>query len=95
MEVSPGSVVGGTVGAVVLEPTVDEEEEEPGTVVDDPGSTEEVVLDAEVVGVPIEEEVVGTMSGAPLSSATPPDAAATTHQAARVTRIVASTQPST
>lgn len=39
--------------------------------------------------------VVGTTSGAPEISFTPPDAAATTHHAASVTRRVATTQPST
>lgn len=39
------------------------------------------------------ELVVGTTSGAPALSLTSPDAAATTHHAARVTSVVASTHP--
>ena len=41
----------------------------------------------------IDELDVGTTTGAPAVSLTSPDAAATTHHAARVTRVVARTQP--
>ncbi|REK09229.1 MAG: hypothetical protein DWQ40_13810 [Actinobacteria bacterium] len=37
--------------------------------------------------------VVGTISGAVEASLTPPEASATTHHVAKVTRVVASTQP--
>ena len=68
-------------GAVVDVATRDVVDEVGVVVVDDDCTTSDVGL------------VVGTTTGAPAVSLTSPDAAATTHHAARVTSVVASTHP--
>jgi hypothetical protein len=85
--VSPGAEVDGVLPGVEVDEVV------PGVDVDDVVAT---VVDVEE-GDPstVDVLVVGTISGAPDTSLTSPDAAATTHQAARVTRTVANSHPRT
>jgi hypothetical protein len=97
---TPEDVAGAVV--VVVSPGDEDEVEVPGIDVDEVVSGTEVddvvatVVDVEVdSSSTVDVLVVGTMSGAPDTGLTTPDAAATTHQAARVTSTVANSHPRT